>query len=93
MPKTVRRNSKTEHWLTNNPIRLYRLNRLVLTQIELSWKLGVSVASIYNWERGYKKPLIRNVRELAKIFKIRVSDLEQEIASWFAEKPKGWERP
>ena len=49
-------------------IKEYR-NKVLLTQVELAQKLGVSFASVNRWERGAFEPTIKIKRKLAKLFK------------------------
>lgn len=58
-------------------IKLCRINA-GLTQEQLAEKMGVSVVSVQNWERGRTKIETRRYRELAAIFDVPVEKLIKE---------------
>jgi transcriptional regulator with XRE-family HTH domain len=43
-------------------------NKMILSQIELAEKLGVSFVSVNRWEKGTHKPTIKAKRKLAPLF-------------------------
>lgn len=55
-----------------------------LTQMDLAVELGVTIATIYNWERGTSEPFARHLLKLARLFNVSPFD----IALPEVEKPK-----
>lgn len=41
-----------------------------LTQGEVAALLSVTVGTVSNWERGEKRPQLRNIRRLAELYKV-----------------------
>ena len=46
-----------------------------MTQSELAILLGVTVATISNYERGEREPSIDNLKKMAEIFGVTVDEL------------------
>ncbi len=46
-----------------------------LTQLQLAVKIGVTPASIYNWESGRYQPRIKQLRDLASAFGVSSDDI------------------
>ena len=46
------------------------------SQMELATKLGVSLATVYNWERGKYEPRVTQFREIAKVFGVSMDSIE-----------------
>jgi transcriptional regulator with XRE-family HTH domain len=46
------------------------------TQLELAVKLGVTPATVYNWERGRYEPSATKLRQIARLFGISMDDVE-----------------
>jgi transcriptional regulator with XRE-family HTH domain len=67
-----------------------------LTQEQLAQKLFVSRELVSKWELGQRRPNIREVREMAKLFRVRIdelidtNDLWKELSACF---PAGTEMP
>ena len=38
------------------------------TQLELAYRLGVTPATVYNWERGRFEPTASKLRQVARLF-------------------------
>lgn len=49
-----------------------------LTQKELADKLGVTGATVVNWEKGHTTPSIEMCLKLSKVFGISIADLDLE---------------
>ena len=41
-----------------------------LTQFEVAQKLGVTITTVYNWERGTAEPLGRHLLALARLYAV-----------------------
>ncbi len=46
------------------------------TQMELAGQLNVSLATVYNWERGKYEPRVSQFREIARLFGVSMDDIE-----------------
>lgn len=68
-------------------IRMNRM-RLCLTRKDLGELIDVSECAIRFWESGKSKPLVRNIRNLARVFGMRPLDLIDESygGKWVALK-------
>lgn len=51
-----------------------------LTPVELAASLGVSLATIYNWENGKSEPRASMLRELAEVLDVRMEDIYFQAA-------------
>ena len=40
------------------------------TQLELAYQLGVTPATVYNWERGRFEPTASKLRQIARLFSV-----------------------
>jgi transcriptional regulator with XRE-family HTH domain len=47
-----------------------------LTQLEVAYKLGVTPATVSNWERGVHALKVAQLRALARLFGVRMDDIE-----------------
>jgi len=47
-----------------------------LTQLEVAYKLGVTPATVSNWERGIYEPKVTQLRAMARLFGVRMDDIE-----------------
>jgi transcriptional regulator with XRE-family HTH domain len=47
-----------------------------MTQLELAVRIGVTPASVYNWESGRYQPRIKQLRDLAQAFGVSSDDIE-----------------
>ena len=45
------------------------------TQLQLANRLGVTPATIYNWESGRYEPRVTQLRELARAFDVTMDDI------------------
>ena len=45
------------------------------TQLELANKLGVTPATVYNWERGRYEPSASKLRAIARAFGVSMDDI------------------
>ncbi len=45
------------------------------TQLELANKLGVTPATVYNWERGKYEPSASKLRQIAQAFDVSMDDI------------------
>ena len=45
------------------------------TQLQLANAIGVTPASIFNWERGKYEPRIKQLRDLASAFGVRMDEI------------------
>ena len=50
------------------------------TQLELANKLGVTPATVYNWERGKYEPKAGQLRALARAFGVSMDEIDFEGA-------------
>ncbi len=66
---------------TGQIIQKLRINA-ELTQEQLADKLFVSRELVSKWELGQRKPNIRELREMAKLFRVRVDDLIDTNDLW-----------
>jgi transcriptional regulator with XRE-family HTH domain len=57
-----------------NTIRELRESR-GWTQLELANKLGVTPATVYNWERGRYEPSASKLRQIARLFEVSMDDI------------------
>ena len=57
-----------------NRIKEYRA-RSHLTQQQLSEKLGVSISTVYQMEKGQKIPSLRNAFKLANFFNVPIEEI------------------
>ena len=46
------------------------------TQLDLANQLGVTPSTIYNWERGRFEPRVSQLRELARLFGVKMDDID-----------------
>ena len=46
-----------------------------LTQLEVAVQLGVTITTVYNWERGAAEPSARNLLEIARFFNVSPFDI------------------
>ncbi len=46
------------------------------TQLELANQLGVTPSTVYNWERGRFEPRLTQLRDLARVFGIRMDEID-----------------
>ena len=51
------------------------LEKKSLTQVWLSEELGVSVVSVNNWCQKKNEPSLKTLASIAKILKVKISDL------------------
>ena len=61
-----------------NRIKEYR-QRSHLTQQQLSEKIGVSISTVYQMEKGHKIPSLRNAFKLANFFNVPIEDIFPEL--------------
>lgn len=45
------------------------------SQLELAYKIGVTPATVSNWERGVFEPKVTQLRALARAFDVRMDDI------------------
>ena len=57
--KTIREFRETQSW----------------TQLELANRLGVTPATVYNWERGKYEPSASKLRAIAQAFGVSMDDI------------------
>lgn len=50
-------------------------NNLNISQEEAANRIGVSISTIQNWERGDNKPDMNSISNIAKVYKIKVSEI------------------
>lgn len=48
------------------------------TQFELAVKVGVTPATVYNWERGRYEPKATQLRAVARAFDVAMDDIDFE---------------
>ena len=48
------------------------------TQLDLAYKVGVTPATVYNWERGKYEPKASQLRALAHAFEVSMDDIDFE---------------
>jgi transcriptional regulator with XRE-family HTH domain len=60
------------------------------TQLELAIEVGVTPATVYNWERGRYEPKVSQFRALARAFGVSMDDIE--LADPGAESPPARDR-
>ena len=58
-------------------LRKFRL-KAKLTQLELSKKIGVCQSTITHLECGHKTPSMKNLKKIAKFFKVSISELLED---------------
>ncbi len=46
-----------------------------MSPVELAADLGVSLATIYNWETGKSEPRASMLREIAEVLEVRMDDI------------------
>ncbi|ACZ39652.1 helix-turn-helix transcriptional regulator [Sphaerobacter thermophilus] len=46
------------------------------TQLELAYRVGVTPATIYNWEAGRNEPKASQLRKLAQIFGVSMDEID-----------------
>jgi DNA-binding transcriptional regulator YiaG len=46
-----------------------------LSTVELAATLKVSLATVYNWEAGKHEPRASQIRDLARLFRVRMEDI------------------
>ncbi len=46
------------------------------TQLELANQLGVTPSTVYNWERGRFEPRLTQLRDLARVFGVRMDEID-----------------
>ena len=66
---------------TGQMIQRLRINA-ELTQEQLAERLFVSRELVSKWELGQRKPNIRELREMAKLFRVRIDDLIDTNGLW-----------
>jgi putative transcriptional regulator len=47
-----------------------------LTQLEVAYRVGVTPATVSNWERGVFEPKVSQLRKLAQLFGVSMDDVE-----------------
>jgi len=47
-----------------------------LTQLEVAYRLGVTPATVSNWERGIFEPKASQLRAIARLFGVSSDDIE-----------------
>lgn len=45
------------------------------SQLQLAIALGVSLSTVYKWERGINEPNASNLRKMAKLFNVNMEDI------------------
>ena len=45
------------------------------TQLELANRLGVTPATVYNWERGKYEPTASKLRQIARVFEVSMDSI------------------
>jgi transcriptional regulator with XRE-family HTH domain len=45
------------------------------TQLEMANRLGVTPATVYNWERGKYEPTASKLRQIAQLFNVSMDDI------------------
>jgi len=50
-----------------------------LTQLQVANQLGVTISTISNWENGKKRPMMRKIPDLARIYKVTPGEISQAI--------------
>ncbi len=63
------------------------------SQLDMAVRLGVSVNSIYKWERGLAVPTERNRYRLARLFGVGVAAITFEAAERDAGGSDAWNDP
>ncbi len=48
------------------------------TQLELANRLGVTPATVFNWERGKYEPKALQLRAMARVFGVSMDDIDFE---------------
>jgi transcriptional regulator with XRE-family HTH domain len=48
------------------------------TQLDLAYRVGVTPATVYNWERGRYEPKASQLRALARVFEVSMDDIDFE---------------
>ena len=66
-PKSYFEGDLEKFLIENETIKEYR-DKVLLTQVELAEKLGVSYASVNRWEKGTFEPTMKIRRKLKKLF-------------------------
>ena len=56
------------------------------TQLDLAVRLGVTPSTVYNWERGRYEPRVGQLRELARLFGLKMDDVELVVEEATAKK-------
>ena len=46
-----------------------------MTQFEVAAQLGVTITTVYNWERGASEPTGRNLQKVARLFGVSPFDI------------------
>jgi putative transcriptional regulator len=46
------------------------------TQLQLANQLGVTPATVHMWERGKSEPTVSALRRLARLFDVRMDDID-----------------
>ena len=46
------------------------------TQLELANEIGVTPSAVYTWESGRNEPRIQQLRDLARVFGVRMDEIE-----------------
>ncbi len=46
-----------------------------LTQMEVATQLGVTITTVYNWERGASEPLGRHLQKLGRLYGVSPFDI------------------
>lgn len=50
-----------------------------MTQLQLAVAIGVTPATVYNWERAQHEPKASQVRALANVFGVSMDDIDFEF--------------
>ncbi len=45
------------------------------TQLDVAYKVGVTPATVSNWERGIYEPKVTQLRKLAQLFGVRMDEI------------------
>ncbi len=46
-----------------------------LTQLQVAYRVGVTPATVSNWERGVYEPKVTQLRALARLFAVSMDDI------------------
>lgn len=53
-----------------------------LTQEELGGRIGVTRATIINWEKGASHPDAKEMSQMAEVFKVKPEEFQSEEPNW-----------